>query len=274
MRIDAEKGEGVDLAKKYNVRGYPTTVFVNPEGEEIDRIVGYLPTDEFLQELKRINEGKNTYSSLREKAMESPENIEVLKAFAGKIEQRNQQSDKALELWKRIATLAESNSSDMLLAEYKIAEYQSITTQSPEPLLKYINEYPETENQIQAYLQVMQIYRNNDETGKEVETFREFVNKAVEQGNLSVNLLNSYAWRMAELETNLEDALEKIKLAVANLENAGAEQRAQVKDTHAEVLWKMGRTENAVEIIEECIALQPEDNYYKEQKQKFLDQVG
>ena len=36
------------VAKRYHVSAYPTTVLVDKSGEEIDRIVGYLETDEFL----------------------------------------------------------------------------------------------------------------------------------------------------------------------------------------------------------------------------------
>jgi thioredoxin 1 len=32
VEIDAEKGEGKEIAAKYNVRAYPTLLFVNPDG--------------------------------------------------------------------------------------------------------------------------------------------------------------------------------------------------------------------------------------------------
>jgi thiol-disulfide isomerase/thioredoxin len=34
-RIDAEKGEGIDIAKKYEVNGYPTHLFIDPQSEKI-----------------------------------------------------------------------------------------------------------------------------------------------------------------------------------------------------------------------------------------------
>jgi len=40
-KLDAEKGEGVDLAKDYNVKGYPTFVMLNQEGQTADRWIGY-----------------------------------------------------------------------------------------------------------------------------------------------------------------------------------------------------------------------------------------
>jgi thiol-disulfide isomerase/thioredoxin len=40
-QIDAEKGEGIELARKYVVTAYPTSLFVGADGELIHRIVGY-----------------------------------------------------------------------------------------------------------------------------------------------------------------------------------------------------------------------------------------
>lgn len=34
-KIDAEKGEGIEVAKKYNVTGYPTNLYINPVTEEV-----------------------------------------------------------------------------------------------------------------------------------------------------------------------------------------------------------------------------------------------
>ena len=47
-KIDMEKGEGIDLAKKYNVRAYPTFLFVNGDGELVHRGVGFRPSEAFI----------------------------------------------------------------------------------------------------------------------------------------------------------------------------------------------------------------------------------
>ncbi|MGO4709461.1 thioredoxin family protein [Chryseobacterium sp. 2TAF14] len=41
-KIDMEKGEGIDLAKKYNVKVFPTYLFINGDGEEVHRTIGYV----------------------------------------------------------------------------------------------------------------------------------------------------------------------------------------------------------------------------------------
>ena len=85
----------------------------------------------------------------------------------------------------------------------------------------------------------------------------------------NINVLNSYAWRMTEIETNLEDALEKVKKAVI-LSAANPSSQANIIDTEAEVLWKLKRFDAAIEAIERAIKIDGENQYFKDQKEKFI----
>jgi thiol-disulfide isomerase/thioredoxin len=49
-KFDAEKGEGIEIAKRYRVGAFPTYLFVKPDGTLIHRSVGYMPADKFLSE--------------------------------------------------------------------------------------------------------------------------------------------------------------------------------------------------------------------------------
>ena len=78
LKIDAEKGEGIELAEKYNIRGFPTIVFTNNRGDEIDRIVGYKDPDQFFSELSRIKSGRNTLPTLLIDFQTNPNNFSTL----------------------------------------------------------------------------------------------------------------------------------------------------------------------------------------------------
>ena len=53
IKIDMEKGEGPELAKRLKVRAYPTFVMFDGDGKEIGRMVGGLPNgDEFVTAVK------------------------------------------------------------------------------------------------------------------------------------------------------------------------------------------------------------------------------
>ncbi len=49
VKIDMEKGEGVELRKKYDVNAYPTLLVLNAEGELLSRHAGYLEADKLIE---------------------------------------------------------------------------------------------------------------------------------------------------------------------------------------------------------------------------------
>ena len=48
VKIDAEKGEGRRIAQRYAVRAFPTILFLDPQGNELDRISGVYPPQSFV----------------------------------------------------------------------------------------------------------------------------------------------------------------------------------------------------------------------------------
>ncbi len=54
VSLDAEKGEGIHLARKYGVRGYPTFVFLNPDGSLAMQTSGYHNPGKFLDLAKSL----------------------------------------------------------------------------------------------------------------------------------------------------------------------------------------------------------------------------
>jgi thioredoxin 1 len=56
--MDGEKEEGAVLAKKYQVKGYPTFLFFDNEGKKIAETSGYHNTKEFLELGEKIKKGR------------------------------------------------------------------------------------------------------------------------------------------------------------------------------------------------------------------------
>ncbi|MCO5233009.1 MAG: DUF255 domain-containing protein [Chitinophagales bacterium] len=52
LDIDAEKGEGVDISKVYNVKAHPLILIIRPDGKVEKRILGYMKDGQLLTELK------------------------------------------------------------------------------------------------------------------------------------------------------------------------------------------------------------------------------
>lgn len=57
FKIDADRNH--ELPSRYGIRGYPTLLFLDDDGKELDRLVGYHDPIEFLEEAKRAIASKD-----------------------------------------------------------------------------------------------------------------------------------------------------------------------------------------------------------------------
>lgn len=78
VKIDMEKGEGVELRKKYSVQSFPTFLFVNANGEVVHRTGSRMPVEEFLEEGKKATDPKRTLTYLTKKYEDGIRDIQFL----------------------------------------------------------------------------------------------------------------------------------------------------------------------------------------------------
>jgi len=82
-KIDMEKGEGVGLAKKYSVKAFPTYLFINGDGEEVHRTLGYVEEKDFIQFAKDAEDPNKRLTALKQKFENGEKDPEFLKNLAG-----------------------------------------------------------------------------------------------------------------------------------------------------------------------------------------------
>lgn len=264
--MDAEKEGGPALKEKYRIPGYPTMVFLNGNEEEIDRIVGYRPPDQFLVELQRIQSGRNTFLSLRDSVEKKPDHAGAIVLLAEKYSDRNE-PDRALELWYQLKALNMDDYNHM--AEFNIISMEAFKTMNADGILEFIDGNQSSPYYLNSLVTGMRILGKTGNKNEEARLYREYIHVLETSGDLKYSHLNGFAWRMTELELHLEEALERARMAVDMSESEDETTQAQVLDTLAEVYWKLGDRDRAIEIIDMAITLQPDDPYYREQKEKF-----
>ena len=54
IKIDMEKGEGINLARQFKIQGYPTFIILNSNGKELGRIVGGAEIKQFIQKVEGL----------------------------------------------------------------------------------------------------------------------------------------------------------------------------------------------------------------------------
>ncbi|MDR6403910.1 MULTISPECIES: thioredoxin family protein [Chryseobacterium] len=81
-KIDMEKGEGIEIAKKYNVKAFPTYLFVDGNGEIVHRTLGYVEEKDFIQFAKDAGDPNKRLTALKQKFESGEKNPEFLKNLA------------------------------------------------------------------------------------------------------------------------------------------------------------------------------------------------
>ncbi|MDR0544893.1 MAG: thioredoxin family protein [Odoribacteraceae bacterium] len=84
IRVDMEAGEGPAIKEKYRVRGYPTFLFLDPDGNEINRFMGVRDLASFMEIVRLSLDPANSPAAtraVREKTRTLDSAIDYLKAL-------------------------------------------------------------------------------------------------------------------------------------------------------------------------------------------------
>lgn len=106
VKIDAEADTA--LTDRFGVSGYPTVIVTKPDGQEIDRIWGYLPPTEFYNQVQLYQQGRETLEDYLSRLEDEPENLEYLSMIGEKYASRSMY-DKAIEYYEMVAKLDSVN---------------------------------------------------------------------------------------------------------------------------------------------------------------------
>lgn len=80
-KIDMEKGEGPDLARRYAVSAYPTYLFIDGEGQLVHKGIGYIPKPALL-ELADVAVSEESIGALGERYAAGERNPQFVKRYA------------------------------------------------------------------------------------------------------------------------------------------------------------------------------------------------
>ena len=62
LKIDAESDYGKPIFEQFEGTGYPLIVFLDSNGNELDRFYGYLPAYEFIIKINNVIDGRGTFT--------------------------------------------------------------------------------------------------------------------------------------------------------------------------------------------------------------------
>lgn len=263
MKVDCEKGEGVELAKRFKIMNYPTIVFLKSDGAEIDRHIGYLGPKDFLQLMKNYYNGVNTLDYFLSKMNEDGDDVDLVFTVAVKYVDRADR-DAAIPLLDRVMELDPDNEkgyAERALMQKADAERKAGNLDMAIAHARsFIEKYPDSENAKSVLYDLAYYQEKAGALNDALATHRELLSRYPDD----TGAMNSLAWFCAKKGVGLELATEvAAKAAELSDEDPG------ILDTLAEVYYARGMYDEAIETINRAIEKEPEDSYLKEQLAKF-----
>ena len=266
IKIDAwDNKKGTEIFEQYDGVYIPLLIFLDGKGKEIERVVGYKNVEDFLNILNNVLNNTDTFMSLFEKYKQGDKNSNLIDKLSSKSEMKNNDS-LSIELYSII--LSNELDYDSSITERANFYFAKLALKDGDinKMNDFIVSYKGSSRIGDAYNQLAYYYKSNKDTLLEVNILKKMVNEFPD----SPSLLNRYAWRMTEVNKELNDALEKINIGLLLTEKIESSYPALL-DTKAEVLWKMDLFDEAIEIINQAIEIDGDSQYYKDQKQKFKE---
>lgn len=299
-----------ELNKKYNVRAYPTFLVFAPSGEIVHRIVGGGEADDFIARTENALHPETQYYTLLRKYEAGERSPEFLRnmALAAKDAYDQENADKMAEAYiatqsnlytkenltflgkftnnskskgfqimlnepEKVNAVLGKGKSENIVAKVILQEevYPSLRepTANMDSLLAVAEaKYPKADITQQGDLLKLQVYQMR----KDWDSFQPAVVAYMEKHGSEVNpqLLNSFAWTVFE---NCEDpdciaaALAWSKKSI----DATNSKEPTFLDTYANLLYKMGRKDEAIAMEKNALALVAEGD--KDQYQTTLDKM-
>lgn len=81
VKMDMEKGEGIELCKKYGVSSFPTLLFIDANGKAVHKLVGGMPAEDLIKGGKAALNPEMRIGNLRAKYENGNRELEFLMTF-------------------------------------------------------------------------------------------------------------------------------------------------------------------------------------------------
>ncbi|MDB5226250.1 MAG: hypothetical protein JWN78_443 [Bacteroidota bacterium] len=209
-KFDMEKGEGLELAKKYEVRNYPTYLFFDPNGNLVHRSLGSMPAEDFIRVCKDALDSTKQYVTLRQKYLKGQQDSLFLREFAF-VAENAQDSLSKIAMMKYFK--ANNNQLNSNTIQFMFALTSSVRDTSFNILLHHKEEFykvigkDEVDNRIEEL--VWSEARKASKKGTDPEAFKKVIQQYIPEKTemLSAEFEMSLLWRKSNFKEYLPKAL-------------------------------------------------------------------
>jgi hypothetical protein len=281
--VDADSEAGRRLDRQYPTeQHYPALVFLDPDGQLRDRLIGYRPVDYLLPELERILADEGTLGDLRRQAAAAPKDLDVIWALARRLDEFGDDQGYQAQV-ARLRELDPEGTSrplhhlallealDELELSGDAASLQELLARETYPDLLFRGW-----NEIARHERELSILANRARQREAAAAHRVAIHRAHLNAwphvptDLEAWYGNHLAWEIYKDWALLDDELRERGTEIARVVVSREPGRAESLDTLACLLFSGGEVEEAVELMRTCIRLQPSKQLWRERLEMFL----
>jgi tetratricopeptide (TPR) repeat protein len=262
LRLNVKTDDGKNFREAFNVYGFPTVVFLSPQGGEIDRISGFDgDKDTYMAIIQDYAAGRNTVGDLMQIYSNDTLNIQANYKLAMKYINR-WESAKAQKYLTNVLSLDPDDNngfreeSQLHKAIFE-ARYQD--EKDPQSLITFLKQSENKDFLEQGYYHLRFFYRNAKDTINYFKTLEQ----ALSEFQTNTALMNEYAW--AVFKNGLAD---KYLRGIALAEKAVQLEpdATHIWDTLAWLYYANGEHKKAIFAMEKAVAI---DSNFQERLTKL-----
>jgi len=246
------------LWKFYNLEYQSTVIFLDMNGNEIDRTVSYDGNrDAYLNFMKEVSEGFNLYSVVFSTYKKDTLNVNSNYVLAKKLLFRYQTKE-AIYHFNRVLLYDQDNRfGHNPESRFRIAEGELMLTGDVSKMKEYVRRYFNKEYVPKAYESLISDLINKKDQNSCISLCEEAYSKYPD----SYEILNKYAWAIFtfRIKENYGKALEMVRSSITlNPERAGT------YSTEAWIHFEMGDRQKAIQLQNKAIQLYPNPSFIRD----------
>ncbi len=261
LKINAEKGDGIALAKQYSIQGYPTVMFFAADGKVITRVVGYQDTSAFSRSMEMAAAGGLQGLIQKTTAKKTASDPKAWMTL-GDYYSMNDKSADAIAAYDKVISL-DAKDTRKLYEQALYAKGFNLTGVDQITMLEdAMKQYPDRPEARRAFTMLLM----NDFNGLTPERAGARMDAWADKHGMDADAFNMFAWEAQKKGILLAQAEAYATRAV--LAYPDVNERANALDTKAVVVAKEGRPQDAVIFETQAISLLPSGD---KRTQEFTD---